>query len=189
MKHQDRKKEIIINAATLFTNKGYSAVTMRDIAKAVGIKAASLYNHISSKQDILSEIIISLAEEFTKGMDTIINSQVSSIDKLKQIIDLHINITSNNQSGMASLNTDWMHLESKMEYYLQLRNNYEHNFKSIIEQGIMNNEIKDGNSEVILFSILSTLRSLYIWIPRKDHISAAQLSKQLCAVLLNGIVK
>jgi AcrR family transcriptional regulator len=189
MKHQDRKKEIIKNAATLFTNKGYSAVTMRDIAKAVGIKAASLYNHISSKQDILSDIIISLAEEFTQGMNEILNSPASSVEKLKQIIDLHITITANNQSGMASLNADWMHLESKLEYYLQLRRNYEHNFKTIIEQGIRNNEIKDGNPEVILFSILSTLRSLYIWLPRTNHISTAHLSDQLSAILLFGVVK
>jgi len=189
MKHQDRKKEIIQYAAKLFTEKGYSAVTMRDIASSVGIKAASLYNHINSKQEILTYIIISLAEEFTQGMNRILNSNLSTIDKLKRVIDLHIHITSNNQSGMASLNTDWMHLEDKLKYYLELRKNYEQNFKSIIDKGIAKNELKQGNSEVMLFSILSTLRSLYIWIPNKEHILKDQLSEQLSTVLLNGIVK
>ena len=45
-----RKLEIIAIASALFKEKGYSAVTMRDIAKAMGIKAASLYNHIKNKQ-------------------------------------------------------------------------------------------------------------------------------------------
>ena len=58
MKITDRKTEIISVAAKLFKEKGYSAVTMRDIAQAMDIKAASLYNHIKSKQEILVLIII-----------------------------------------------------------------------------------------------------------------------------------
>ena len=46
MNPSPRKLEIISVASTLFKEKGYSAVTMRDIAKVMGIKAASLYNHI-----------------------------------------------------------------------------------------------------------------------------------------------
>ena len=56
MKQISRKDEIIKTAAKLFKEKGYSAVTMRDIATAMGMKAASLYNHIKSKQEILKEI-------------------------------------------------------------------------------------------------------------------------------------
>ena len=46
-----RKQEIISKSELLFKEKGYSAVTMRDIATVMGMKAASLYNHIKSKQD------------------------------------------------------------------------------------------------------------------------------------------
>lgn len=189
MKYENRKDEIIQTAALLFKEKGYSAVTMRDIAKAMGIKAASLYNHIKSKQEILSEIIISLAEHFTSGMDNIMNSEDSSINKLKSIIALHVHITSHNQSGMASLNSDWMHLDDKLEYYLKLRKDYEDNFRHIIKEGIDNDELLDANSEVMLFSILSTLRSLYVWIPKKEHLLEKSLAEDLSNVLLKGIVK
>ena len=47
-----RKLEIITIASALFKDKGFSAVTMRDIAKAMGIKAASLYNHIKNKYSV-----------------------------------------------------------------------------------------------------------------------------------------
>ena len=187
MKPNTRKDEIIKTAATLFKDKGYSAVTMRDIAKAMGIKAASLYNHINSKQDILKAIIISLAEEFTLGMETIQASKVSNIEKLKQIIALHVNITSRNKAGMATLNNDWMHLEDQLEYYLKLRINYEDNLREIIRQGILNNEILNDNLEVLLFSLLSTLRSLYIWIPIEDNLNEIELSQSLSNVLINGI--
>ncbi len=189
MKTKARKDQIIHTSASLFKEKGFSAVTMRDIAKAMGIKAASLYNHIASKQEILSNIIISLAEDFTEGMSNIKNSEHSCIDKLKQIVTLHVNITSNNQSGMASLNNDWMHLEEKLDYYLTLRKNYEDNFRQIIQDGINNDELVNGNAEVMLFSILSTLRSLYIWLPKKEDLNSNELSISLSNVLISGINK
>lgn len=189
MKQETRKEEIIKTAAKLFKEKGYSAVTMRDLATAMGIKAASLYNHINSKQDILKEIIIYIAEEFTNGINAIINSNVSNISKLKNIVALHVNITAKNTNEMASLNNDWMHLEDQLEYYLKLRNEYEANFLSIIEQGILTSEIKQNNPEIIMFSMLSTLRTLYLWIPKKDGLSGNDLAKNLSQVLIEGINK
>jgi AcrR family transcriptional regulator len=189
LKYETRKDEIIQTSAVLFQKKGYSAVTMRDIAKAMGIKAASLYNHIKSKQEILSEIIISLAEQFTEQMKIIKNSDDNSIDKLKQIVALHVNTTSNNQFGMASLNNDWMHLEAELEYYLKLRKNYENDFRGIIEEGIQGSELINGNPEVMLFSLLSTLRSLYIWLPKKEDLDIEKFTTELSLVLINGINK
>lgn len=189
MRTETRKDEIIKTSAILFKEKGFSAVTMRDIAKAMGIKAASLYNHISSKQEILSDIIISLAEEFTIGMEHIMSSKSTNIKKLNSIVELHVNITSSNAYGMASLNNDWMHLEDNLDYYLKLRLDYEDNFRQIIEQGITNNELKKANVDVMLFSILSTLRSLYIWIPNKEDLNPPKLAADLSYVLLMGIIK
>lgn len=187
MKSETRKNEIINTAAKLFKEKGFSAVTMRDIATAMGMKAASLYNHISSKQDLLKEIIISLAETFTEGMKSIKSSEDSCVEKLDKIIKLHINITLKHTHGMASLNNDWMHLEEKLAYYLYLRTGYEDDFRSILIEGIKRQEIKDTNVDVALFSILSTLRSLYLWIPKKEDLNPEELSKNLSSVLINGI--
>ncbi len=160
---------------------------MRDLAAEMGIKAASLYNHIASKQEILWNIIISLAEEFTEEMKLIKASQKGAIGKLEDIIQLHVHITSNNQSGMASLNNDWMHLEDQLDYYLRLRSNYEDDFREIIQEGIDRGELKNGNAEVMLFSILSTLRSLYVWIPKKEDLDTNQLAMNLNKVLIHGI--
>ena len=72
MKNTSRKTEIITVASQLFKEKGYNAVSMRDIAQAMGIKAASLYNHITGKQEILSTLILEVAYEFTNGMNSVI---------------------------------------------------------------------------------------------------------------------
>lgn len=187
MQKESRKEQIIKTAAKLFKEKGYSAVTMRDIAKALDMKAASLYNHITSKQDILKYVIISLAEEFTEGMNTVYNSSESSIDQLHQIVALHVDIAYRNPYQMASLNNDWMHLEKDVSYYLELRDSYEDNFRSIIKKGIKTGELIDTNPEVVLFSILSALRNLYLWIPKKEDVNPAELSKNLSQVLIHGI--
>lgn len=189
MQRETRKEQIVNTAAKLFKEKGYSAVTMRDLAAEMGIKAASLYNHISSKQDILKEIIISLAEEFTQGMSEIKSSKFDALTKLKEIISLHVSITSNNTYGMASLNNDWMHLEEQLDYYFELRHNYEDNFREILKEGVDSEVIVNMNIETMLFSILSTLRSLYLWIPKKEDLNTTQLANELSQVLISGINK
>ncbi len=188
MKVESRKQEIINAAAILFKEKGYSAVTMRDLAKAMGIKAASLYNHIQSKQEILSTIIISLAEEFTTGMNQIVNSNNDTIQKLEKIIDLHIDVTLRNADGLASLNNDWMHLEEEnLQYFEKMRREYEDNFREIVRNGSERGEIKSYNIEIMVFSTLSTLRTLYLWYPKQKNIDSEILKHDMISVLLKGV--
>jgi len=189
MKITDRKTEIINVAAQLFKEKGYSAVTMRDIAQAMDIKAASLYNHIKSKQEILVLIIIDIAEEFTSVMNEIVTSNVTSIQKIEKVIELHVNITLRNPDNLACLNNDWMHLEdSDLQYFIKMRSDYEENFRIIVKSGIQNNEIKNLNPEVIVFSTLSTLRTLYLWYNKYKALNEKILKKDLSSILLQGIV-
>lgn len=189
MKKETRKQEIIRVASKLFKNKGYSAVTMRDVAKAMDMKAASLYNHINSKQAILQDIILDIAEEFTSGMAMVLAKDNSNVERLNALIALHVRIAVENPEGLAALNTDWMHLEEKLDYYLQLRNDYENNFRNIIANGIENNQIKSIDVEVILFSMLSTLRSLYLWLPKKGTVNQKDLTESLAQILIEGINK
>jgi len=188
LKASARKQEIIKKSEILFKEKGYSAVTMRDIATVMGMKAASLYNHIKSKQEILSVIILSLAEQFTAGMDAVVASEKTTLEKLQEIIALHIQITSNHPNGMASLNANWMHLEEKLGYYFELRDGYEDSFREVIIDGIEKDELSEVNPEVLLFSMLSTLRSLYLWIPKKDDVNLKDLDADLSKVLLEGVI-
>jgi AcrR family transcriptional regulator len=51
------RDQILDAAAQMFSERGYSAVSTRRIAEAVGVKQASLYYHFASKQDILAELL------------------------------------------------------------------------------------------------------------------------------------
>lgn len=64
---KDKKstKERIFEAAVhLFSTKGYSGTSMRDLAKAVGIKESSLYNHYAGKDAILESVLEYYMEGF-----------------------------------------------------------------------------------------------------------------------------
>lgn len=55
-KEMTTKEKIIFESLKLFSRKGYDGVSMREIAAAVGIKGASIYNHFSGKEDIFEAI-------------------------------------------------------------------------------------------------------------------------------------
>jgi AcrR family transcriptional regulator len=59
-----KREEILTAAIDLFAREGYTAVSIRDITAAAGIKESSLYNHFSSKEQLLTFILESLRREF-----------------------------------------------------------------------------------------------------------------------------
>mgnify|MGYP004459969287 CR=1 FL=1 len=71
MKTEDTKSRILIKALELFSSRGYDAVSVGEIAKAVGIKAPSLYNHYPSKQAIFDAIVKETSDQFTRYTDAI----------------------------------------------------------------------------------------------------------------------
>lgn len=66
MKRENTKQKIIETALTLFSERGYDAVSVGEIAEAVGIKAPSLYNHYPSKQAIFDAIVETRALQYEK---------------------------------------------------------------------------------------------------------------------------
>ena len=71
MKQEDTRKRIIEKALKLFSTRGYDAVSVGEIAKSVGIKAPSLYNHFPSKQAIFDAIVEETALQYQRDTDQI----------------------------------------------------------------------------------------------------------------------
>lgn len=62
MKQVDTKQRILSESLRLFSENGYDAVSVSEIASAVGIKAPSLYKHYKSKRDIFDSILKKMNE-------------------------------------------------------------------------------------------------------------------------------
>lgn len=80
MKQEDTKQRILDKALELFSTQGYDSVSVGEIAKAVGIKAPSLYNHFPSKQAIFDAIVESTAAQYEADTDKI-NIHVQNAQK------------------------------------------------------------------------------------------------------------
>ena len=63
------KKRILEKALELFATQGYDSVSVGEIARAVGIKAPSLYNHYPSKQAIFDAIVDATAKQYEADTD------------------------------------------------------------------------------------------------------------------------
>lgn len=91
------KEKIVHEALNLFSIRGFSSVSVRDISSAVGIKASSLYNHFKNKQDIFDTIVNNSLERISNFSDQINISSVISKVKLEELLgyeffNVHIGI-------------------------------------------------------------------------------------------------
>lgn len=82
------REKIVYEALNLFSKKGFNAVSVRDIAKAVGIKASSLYNHFKNKQDIFDTIIKNYSQHVNNFFKCIKLEEYPNIIMLSKIKEL-----------------------------------------------------------------------------------------------------
>ena len=158
-KKNSTKKEIIIEkAAKLFREKGFGAASMRDIAETVGVEAASLYNHIQSKSEILQAICFKVANEFISRLDEVERNSEPNLKKMETIIRFHIRMMLEKYEYVYISDHEWRHLpEPYLSNFLNQRRSYRKRLSDIIEQGINKTEMKNIEPYVAVLTILSAI--------------------------------
>ena len=183
-----RKQQILNTAARLFRKRGYSATSMRDIAREMQMEAASLYNHINSKQAILSELLLNIAQSFTEGMLDIKGSDSSNIEKLENLVALHVQLTVDHTDAISLIPNEWVHLEGdSIKQFLQLRDQYEKDFNELLKAAVKDKKLGDIDIELASFSILSTLRWLYSWYSKNRKTNVEKLKAEMIRNLIYGL--
>src|ERR1041384_8201559 len=150
------KKELILQkAAAMFREKGFAATSMRDLAETVGIEAASLYNHIRSKNEILEAICFDVANRFNTNIDIIEASEQNSIAKVETLLRFHIGQMIENYEEVYVSDREWKHLEEPyLSNFQTQRRNYRKKFASIIEDGINKGEIRRIDAPTAVLIVL-----------------------------------
>ena len=90
MKNEATRQKIVEKALDLFSVYGYDAVSVGQIAEAVGIKAPSLYNHFVGKQAIFDAIVEETAmkyERYTDGISVHVQDAGQDIEEFLQITE------------------------------------------------------------------------------------------------------
>ncbi|MFS0865760.1 TetR/AcrR family transcriptional regulator [Microbacterium sp. 179-B 1A2 NHS] len=77
-------------AAASFFAHGYEATSLRQVAAAVGIKVGSLYNHITSKEDLLLSVMGGTMDDLTELMEAALAEKTDPIDRLLAFVECHI---------------------------------------------------------------------------------------------------
>jgi len=194
VKNQRRKaskKDIILQkAAVMFREKGFAATSMRDLAESVGIEAASLYNHIRSKNEILEAICFNVANRFTVNMEAIETSQDSSIQKVETLLRFHIRQMVDNYEEVYVSDREWKHLEEPyLSNFQTQRRNYRKRFASIIEEGIQKKEIKKIDASTAVLIMLHAISGIESWHRSKEKINGEELENNMVVILTDGLRK
>lgn len=183
-----KKETIIETAAGLFYLKGYSATTMRDIAEKLGVEAASLYNHIRSKAQILEEICFAVARSFMTKMEEIERSDENSIAKLERILRLHIRQMTQNHEEVYVSDREWKHLtEPFLSDFRTQRRLYRKRFAAIIEEGISKQEIRGVDAPTAVLIMLQAVNGIESWHRSREKISAEMLEDNMVVILVEGL--
>ena len=184
-----RKDQIEQTATALFKSRGYAATSMRDLATALGLEAASLYSHIKSKEEILQRICFRMANEFFEGLEKAEKTVATSSEKLEAAIKSHLSVLTKQPAASAVFQNEWRHLsEPYLSDFQKLRHDYENHFRQIIKEGNASGEFSVSDEKMATLMLLSSLNFVHTWYKPEGKLTPEQISDTLSKMLLNGIV-
>ena len=191
MNKKPNKRQIILEeAAKLFKLKGFGGTSMRDLAGEVGMEAASMYNHIKSKDEILEHLCFHVSNTYIAQLAEVERMPGTNGEMLKALLRRHINLMLEDGAAVSVANNDWKYLtDSKLQQFKDARKQYEKGFAALIESGIAAGEFQPVNASVALFTILSAVRWVELWYRPGRGVTAQELEEDIMTILLNGLAK
>lgn len=171
-------------------SKGYIGSSMRDLASALGIEAASLYSHVKSKEEILQRICFRISKTFMEGLAAVVKEKKSPTEKLHDAILMHCKVMTEDVSSSAVFWNEWKHLSGDAKsQFIKMKGEYENSFIHIIDDGINADEFRKMDSKFVAMAILSSLNCIHIWYKPDGALSGDEVGEQLAQILLTGIRK
>lgn len=132
------RDRIVDVAAELFHEQGVHATTMRQIAARVGIKAGSLYNHFSGKQELLFTIAYETMRDMLDGGLRAIATEHTPEGRLRAFMYAHT-LYSVKERYRARVADEIRDLTPEhLERVLRIRDEYEELLKDILQDGQTN---------------------------------------------------
>ena len=142
----DRKAQILVASAELFSRKGYEKTSMKDIADQVGISKPALYHHLKSKHELLYTIMNDLMEYGVAGLRQIEAMSVPVDEKIRLGIQHHLSSFDQYIAEFAVMlheKTDWLpsslerKIKRKVKHYTSL-------WDKLIDEAISHKMIQTG---------------------------------------------
>jgi AcrR family transcriptional regulator len=81
--HDHYRKQLLINCFDLFADKGYAAITMRQIAQGLGVSTGTLYHYFSSKEVLFEQFIEEMSQRDFAQIATALNMAETPAERLE----------------------------------------------------------------------------------------------------------
>lgn len=166
-------------ALTLFAREGYEAASMREIASAVGIKAGSLYNHFTSKEEILWDLtqsaMVDLKDQVLNELAELEAPALANM-RLRAFIRAHVRFHAENGEKATLVNRQMPGLSTAhYEQVIAMRSDFEHILESILADGEESGEFTLVQERVTRYALLQMGIAVATWYRRGGGISVYEL--------------
>jgi AcrR family transcriptional regulator len=153
-------------AAQLFREKGYHASTTRDLADRLDITKASLYYHVSKKEDLLYGICVQALEHVTQAVQAALAEQSDPLQRIRALVHAQLasSLTELDLHATMLLNLDQLTGDHLVEV-LKLRNRYEDLVRSVVsgaqKAGALRDDISARNLTLVLLNMINWTLTWY----------------------------
>lgn len=185
----ERKEQIYRTAARLFSEMGYRATSMRDIAAALGIKAGSLYSHIEGKEDLLWGIVTRVADEFDEALRPAEDHRAPPDERLVAALEAYTRVVTRNLEYATVLFSEWRQLPPERQAAIKARRDaVERVFRGIIRDGVVAGTFApDTDIKLTAVLALSGANWLPNWFRPDGDLSQGDVADTFARLILRGI--
>ena len=187
---ETRRRQIEDVASVLFREHGYAATSVRDIARALDIKGASLYSHVTSKEDVLWAIVDRAADRFDAEVGPIAaDTTMPAPERLRRMIRAHVSVVSTDQGSAAVFLQDWRSLSAERRASIaQRRDGYEARFRSVIADGIAAGAFAPTDVSLAAAFVLTALNGIAGWFRPDGALPASEIADRYADLALGGLL-
>lgn len=158
------KAELLDRSRELFARHGYEGVSMRDIAGAIGVRQSAIYNHFGSKQELLTELMVSHMERVLSAMQSAVDPMPDAAKKLAAFARFHVMYHIDHPEDVFLAYMELRSLDKNgRDTIYPLRHAYEATLRQILEDGKAQGVFRIGNPAVAARAMLAMLTGVTVW--------------------------
>lgn len=151
-------------ALTLFAARGYHGTSMRDIAASLDLQAASLYNHISTKQEILRDVMAATMTSLLSVARSAIAGTRDPVEQLRRATEAHVRFHARHPREVRVGNYEIPALDEPLRSTITgLRRAYSALFVELIERGVERGVFSAHSPRLAAYAILQMGIGVAMW--------------------------
>lgn len=106
----ERTDAILVAAAELFAQRGYSGVSLEEIGAAVGVSGPAVYRHFAGKQALLGALLIGVSERLVAGGLDVSSAATSAEQRMQDLVAFHVDFALGNADVIRVQDRDLAYL-------------------------------------------------------------------------------